>query len=283
MRQYLLALALLASLAGCTADRLRDQTIKQGATFPDLEYQQVLDNLALFAANPAALPWHMNIREGTTQMTDSISAGAVIDLGPPVDWFPQLFGSRTAVVQWGGSPVIDPLALKLLRIAYRRAHGSSEMPDTDLLDELSHELKNQIPQNTDLRDETEVFYEYRARVSPDYASIDKGIVTTNDDSFAGSTEVKSPLARNVSRQVSLVVTELAAIGPGWFCVGKRRDVPRDACYVSHYCGTWVWVPAEGREGLTKFTLAALKISTLIKETQTLVSPGSVKFSPGDKG
>jgi hypothetical protein len=32
-----------------------------------------------------------------------------------------------------------------------------------------------------------------------------------------------------------------------------------------------------------FTLTVMRISTLIKETQTPPSPGSVKFSPGDRG
>jgi hypothetical protein len=40
---------------------------------------------------------------------------------------------------------------------------------------------------------------------------------------------------------------------------------------------------DGREQLTEFTLTVLKFSSLIKETQTLISPGSVKFSPGDRG
>ena len=35
--------------------------------------------------------------------------------------------------------------------------------------------------------------------------------------------------------------------------------------------------------LTEFTLTVLKLSSLIKETQTLINPGSVKFSPGDRG
>jgi hypothetical protein len=33
----------------------------------------------------------------------------------------------------------------------------------------------------------------------------------------------------------------------------------------------------------EFTLAVLKISSLIKETQTLITPGTVKFSPTDRG
>jgi hypothetical protein len=90
-----------------------------------LQYQQVLDNLAQFATHPGSLPWHVNLREGTTQVTDSLSGGAAIDLGPPVTWFPQLLGSRTAVAQWGMSPVIDATGLRLLRIAYEPSVGVS--------------------------------------------------------------------------------------------------------------------------------------------------------------
>ncbi len=66
----------LAASTGCTSGRLRHRTINQGSSLPELQYQQVLDNLAQFATNPSALPWHVNLREGTTQVTDSISGGA---------------------------------------------------------------------------------------------------------------------------------------------------------------------------------------------------------------
>src|SRR3984957_20293212 len=130
----------LACMAGCTSGRLRQRMVNQGSTLPELQYQQVLDNLAQFARNPATLPWHVNLREGTSQVTDSLSGGAAVDIPPPVTWFPQLLGSRTAVAQWGMSPVIDATELRLLRIAYRRAHGASDMPSPRFLDELAHEL-----------------------------------------------------------------------------------------------------------------------------------------------
>ena len=65
----------LACVTGCTTGRLRQRTINQGSTLPELQYQQVLDNLARFATNPSALPWHVNLREGTTQITDSTLRG----------------------------------------------------------------------------------------------------------------------------------------------------------------------------------------------------------------
>src|SRR5258708_2503470 len=242
MLRSVLALAAIASLAGCASESLRRRTVDQGATLPELQYQQVLDNLALFSANPSALPCHVNIPEGTTQITDSASIAAALDPGPASNWLPQLFGSRTVVAQWGGAPVIDTLELRLLRITYRRAHGSLEMPGPDLLDELAHELKNQVAINTDLRDESELFYEYQSRKHDDYAHVDADVVTANDESFTARDGQKSPLARDVSRQVARIERELVAIGTGWFCVGGRVDVPRDACDVVTYPTCWASLP-----------------------------------------
>jgi hypothetical protein len=276
----------LACLNGCTVGRLRQRTISQGATLPALQYQQVLDNLALFATHPGSLPWHVNLREGTTQVTDSLSGGAALDLGPPVTWFPQLIGSRTAVAQWGMSPVIDATELRLLRIAYRRAHGAPDMPSPKFLEELAHELKDQFGSNADLRNESELFFEYQSRAHHSSRELDAHVITTNDTTVCSppnaSTD-RSPLAVNVCRKIKMIQDDLTEIQPGWFHVGSKHDIPKDACYVGR-CGTsFVWVNSDGIDQLTEFTLTVLKISSLIKETETLVSPGSVKFSPGDRG
>jgi hypothetical protein len=276
----------LACISGCTVGRLRQRTINQGATLPALQYQQVLDNLAQFATHPGSLPWHVNLREGTSQVTDSLSGGAAVDLGPPVTWFPQLLGSRTAVAQWGMSPVIDATELRLLRIAYRRAHGASDMPSPRFLDELAQELKDQFASNADLRNESELFYEYQSRASRSFRELNAHVITTNDASVCGVPNPsldRSPLAANVCQKIEMIQADLAAIRPGWFQVGSKRDVPKNACYVGR-CGTcFVWVGPDGIDELTEFTLTVLKITSLIKETQTLISPGSVKFSPGDRG
>jgi hypothetical protein len=277
----------LACATGCTTGRLRQRTINQGSTLPELQYQQVLNNLALFAVNPASLPWHVNLREGTTQITDSVTAGSLVDLGPPAVTQPQIFGSRTAVAQWGMSPVIDAIELRLLRIAYRRAHGLDEMPDPEFLDELAQELKDQLATNSDLRDESELFFERMSQVSKSYRELDARITTTNDPSFCSgpdpSDRERSPLASNVCHKIDAIQRDLAKVQPGWFHVGQKRDVPKGACYVGKSGDRYVWVEPEGLESLTEFTLTVLKLSSLIKETQTLINPGSVKFSPGDRG
>jgi len=271
---------------GCTSRHLRQRTISQGSTLPDLQYQQVLNNLAQFAANPAALPWHINLKEGPSQVTDSGSGGALVDLGPPASTQPQLFGSRTVVAQWGVEPVTDATELRLLRIAYRRAHGYPDMPSPEFLDDLAHELKDQFASNADLRLESELFYAFHGKASRDARDLDARIRATNDDTVCGPVGPqidRSPLTRNVCRKVESIQRDLAQVQPGWLHVGHRRDVPKDACYVGRSGDCYVWVGPDGREQLTEFTLTVLKLSTLIKETQTLISPGSVKFSPGDRG
>jgi hypothetical protein len=146
-------------------------------------------------------------------------------------------------------------------------------------------LKDQLASNSDLRNESELFYEFEGRTSKNPRELDSHIITTNDEDFAEQVSPldMSPLARNVRRKVEMIQRDLARIQPGWFHTGCQRDVPRDACYVAKCCDCFVWVEADGRDALTEFTLTVLKFSTLIKETQTLISPGSVKFSPGDRG
>jgi hypothetical protein len=52
---------------------------------------------------------------------------------------------------------------------------------------------------------------------------------------------------------------------------------------SRNCDECAWFEAAGLEALSPFTLTVMELSSLIKQTQTLIQPGSVKFSPGDRG
>ena len=141
--------------------------------------------------------------------------------------------------------------------------------------------------NPDLRYESEMFYGFEGRGSKGPRDLESRIVSTNDAEFCVDPNDPdrdvSPLARNVCRKIATIERDLERIEPGWFHVGCKRDVPKSACYVGKDGDCYAWVDADGREALTEFTLTVLKLSTLIKETQTLISPGSVKFSPGDRG
>ena len=157
------------------------------------------------------------------------------------------------------------------------------MPSPKFLDELAHELKDQFASNADLRYESQLFYDYQGRVNRSSRELDAHVITTNDDSVCGDASPsleRSPLAANVCRKIEMILDDLAEIRPGWFHVGSQLDVPKDACYVGRCGACFVWVGPDGIDPLTEFTLTVLKISSLIKETETLISPGNVKFSPG---
>ena len=101
------------------------------------------------------------------------------------------------MAQWGMSPVIDATELRLLRIAYRRAHGAPDMPSPKFLDELAHELKDQFASNADLRNESELFYEYQGRANRSARELDAHVITTNDANVCddpGPSLDRSPLA-----------------------------------------------------------------------------------------
>src|SRR5262245_45706546 len=48
---------------------------------------------------------------------------------------------------------------------------------------------------------------------------------------------------------------------GWYEVGCAEQVPPYACYVGHYCDTYVWVAPDGLDGLTRFTMTVIDLAT----------------------
>jgi hypothetical protein len=48
---------------------------------------------------------------------------------------------------------------------------------------------------------------------------------------------------------------------GWFHTGCKKDVPKNACHVGHYCDNYVWVLPDGIEGLTRFTMTVIDLAT----------------------
>ena len=296
--RFALTVALAAHVlagAGCTNAQLRQSTVNQASTLTDLQYRMVLENLAQVTTNPAALPWHVNINTGAAQVADTGQAlfGVGVNLYrlPRANFTnisPATQLARTVVQQWGLNPVTDGDALRLLRIAYRRARGIDEMPGPDLLDDVAHDLKKMIVSTDDLRSESYLFYRdllVHEKLTFEALSRDTDSTVGDRRFLEADTDPArhvraSPLAREVAHQVNDIVDDLRSIGPGWYGVGRRRDVPRDARYVAHDGPVYVWVCASGMEGLTRFTLAVLDIATALDPPQFGGQQGGVNYSPG---
>jgi hypothetical protein len=88
----------------------------------------------------------------------------------------------------------------------------------------------------------------------------------------------TPFAAEIRRQVKDVAKDVADIHSGWFHVGRKKDVPKDACYVGQYRHCYVWVDRDGLEDLTQFTLKVLNFSSLVRDPSILTTPGP-RFTP----
>jgi hypothetical protein len=355
---------MLTCLAGCTSHRLRTSIVNQASTLTELQYQQVLGNLAMLSVDPWAIPAHSNLRDGSAQIQDVGQASVGLWLTRNHATFPAFLGSRTVVEQWSVIPVTDNIELKLMRVAYRRALGyvgEGATLDDDLANDLAHELCKQISQadDIDIRSDPAIsskaieillnayaskhplplapeppptlgtredrvrylyknFAKYRDMVSvineiADALSYSR--INSSDDELISEEELKgkvlprsrfldtdtvpafknagmprqlipetaTAVTREARRQVQEYYNDVSQISSGWFSVGSKKEIPRDACYVGRFRDRYAWVSADGTKELADFTLKIMDFSTAIKDQTFLTVPGGPRFTPSTGG
>ena len=207
---------LAATTAGCqTHAALREHTLKTSGTLAELNCQQVVDNLARFAAQPASLPSVAVLQSGNVTLADQHAAAAAGTYAPTITRADQLGGfpifslflspnvSRNLTEQWDLKPVTDTDRIRRIRAAFQIILGAGASPD-DPCDDCSQTVKE---------------------LTADGSTLDCQLPT------------------------------------GWFQIGCRRDVPDSACYVGNCGETYVWVGPEGMDGLSRFTLTIMQLST----------------------
>jgi hypothetical protein len=294
-------LVLLAlALSGCANVQLKHSTLRSASTLTDLQYQQVLNNLAMYCEDPTAMPWHVNLQNGAVQVADAGSIGTIAqsDLSQAFTWSPYFTGTRSIVTQWSTIPVSDDTTLRLLRLAYQIAicYRAERDFDTDLAVDLANTLKNQTATNADISLDTNLLDSLVKTYDPkdsadlhkilkDYDLARDSILSAVDKDFLAPVDntkyiFKTALAREVTRQVDDVRDQYRDIPIGWFEWGKKHDVPRDACFVGHHGHCYTWVCPEHRSELADFTLTILNLASVVKATQVIAAPSGVAFSPG---
>ncbi|HEY4112914.1 MAG TPA: hypothetical protein VGM17_02535 [Rhizomicrobium sp.] len=110
------------ALASCATSELRDMSADQAATVTDFEYRMVLDNIAMFRAQPASLPWHVTLSAGTAQVDESVNPSFSYAWSPVTRTL-GLSGTADVTVNWTLQPVTNDEQLGALRDAYRNAAG----------------------------------------------------------------------------------------------------------------------------------------------------------------
>jgi hypothetical protein len=75
------------------------------------------------------------------------------------------------------------------------------------------------------------------------------------------------------------------IAQGWVCAGRKRDVPRGACIVSHCGKTYVWVEPGRSKDFADFALLMLNIATWMPpaaKAQAAARPRIEPFQPRER-
>jgi hypothetical protein len=133
MRAWLPVLATLVAASGCqTHLALRDDTLRTTGTLTDLNYQQVLNNLAMFVANPSALPSVAVVNAGTVTVADQKSYNGSATYSPTLTFAQQGGGAlpilsllfnpgaqRNITENWSLAPVTDIDNLRRIRCAFQ--------------------------------------------------------------------------------------------------------------------------------------------------------------------
>jgi hypothetical protein len=114
---------LLAFSPGCLNRQLELTTRRTLNTLPDLNYQQVIDNLAAVAANPGLLPYLAVAGQGSIQVTDNGSS--TVGLGIPSFSARSdglgISASRNVTGTWSLGTITSPDKIRDMQAVYRRA------------------------------------------------------------------------------------------------------------------------------------------------------------------
>lgn len=224
----LLLLLLLGAgtLSGCLDAQLRKNTVAVGFSSGQIQQQQVLDNLAMFVCDPNAFPSFAFPNQGGSNVTDTGSASASPGLSR--------IGLTGAVVK---AFVFSTLGMN--------ATAQRQCAESFTLTPVNDPRKLELMRCAYQRAVRSCGIGEESTTCPDCKTIFNRFYTgdVNGD------------IRDHAR--GIVTSECLNERPCWFHVGCHRCVPMHCACVGHYCDTYVWVTAEGRDELSKLTLAIL--------------------------
>ena len=118
-----LAMLALGLTPGCMSQQLRFTALRTVNALPDLQYQQVIDNLAKLASNPGFLPYLAVAGQGSVQVTDNGNSTLGVNLSPAT------FGpgslnigtSRNVTGTWSLGTITSPEKIRSMQAVYLRA------------------------------------------------------------------------------------------------------------------------------------------------------------------
>jgi hypothetical protein len=145
MRIALYYMAILPLFGGCAIQRsLCNHTVNTTATLTDLNHRMVLENIAMFVANPSAMPSIAIVNAGTVTVADQKTINVTATVAP-TETFSQQAGSglpilsmlfnpnfsRSVTENWSLAPVTDIDNLRRIRCAFQLVVAGKETTNCD--------------------------------------------------------------------------------------------------------------------------------------------------------
>jgi hypothetical protein len=246
-------------LAGCAAVQVQKQTVTMASYLSEIQYGQVMDNLAIMADNPGALPYYALTQgsRSSIQLSDQTNAGLSWDRLTSAGALLGLLRldkenvgttlSRLGITEWDTTPDIDPVQEILMQGLYRKVLGY-EIPlyQHAALDNFFLGKPLLAPNEREaLRKQLQKTQREAALSPKSQAVIDQMLAAL--DSYRP--------------EYSFAVGQVyQGLHCGWVHVGKKCDVPREASYVGKHGDTYVWVMQADMASLTSLTIAILDIA-----------------------
>lgn len=118
LRMFPICLLVIFGCCGCGSVEIRHNTLAQDQSLSTLEYQMVLDNLAMFKVNTGALPWQVKFTVGGTTIQNTVTP--TFNYTWPTN-FVRMLGVQAALQQqysWTAVPLLTQKALMKLQAIY---------------------------------------------------------------------------------------------------------------------------------------------------------------------
>lgn len=278
-----IAVPLIALLTGCQSLLVENKTVAMSKSLSDLQYGQVMDNLALMANNPSGLPHYAlaNSSHGTVQLAGSGNAGLSWDrITAAGKLFDRVLldketsgfsGSRLDNDEWDTTPDIDPVQEILMQGLYRKALGCEIPPYQEATLEAFFFAKppSSGTLNSSFNDALNTAFGEKPKPG-----------TPLDQA---KTQMTNAMANYYRPEYSIALHDVySRIAPGFIGVGHKKDVPADACYVGKCCDTFVWVKRTNMADLTNLTVAVLDVANTdlsAESGRTARGQGLLKLKP----
>jgi len=212
---------------GCAHIPLRNNTVREARTVTEIYQQEVLNNLAMFAYDPNSLPHFSYANQGSTSINDQGNAGISAGWG------------RVGAGSTGYNPFnISALGLNLA--------GQRQLAEGFTMTPVNDPRKLELMRCAYQKAIAACTGRVPSTTCPDCQTRFKVFYTGDPDG-------------DIASKTAGITTSECLGHRCWLGIGCKKCVPKDCkcLLVGEYCGVYVWVLPDGRDELSKLTLAIL--------------------------